>query len=124
MPWMSAHLSVGADFVSKVGAVVTRGARSTSMNVKRLCEETLMRNTDETEAHLEEDVGGVKVSVADTFAMHVLHAAHDAMQHGHHRPPAALHAWLQEPSRSNRHAQASSIAVLLQTTNVCSIQLT
>jgi hypothetical protein len=65
------------------------------------------------QAYLEEDVGRIEVSVADAFAMHVLHATYYAMQHRHHGLPPAFHAWFQEPSRINCHAQASSIAVLL-----------
>ena len=64
------------------------------------------------EAHPEEDVVRVEVTVADSAGMHVGHAGRDAMQDGQDRQPPRPQAAAKDAFRE-RLLKAAPVAVLL-----------
>ena len=66
-------------------------------------------------AHLEKDVGGVEVAVADALCMHVRHACGDVLHHTHEVLPPLLQVARGKHPLGDEGAQGASIAKLLYT---------
>lgn len=69
--------------------------------------------TEKNVAHLEQDIRGIKVAVADASAMHVFHAICNAAQHCDQRRPPVQHAPHREAPGCYAVLQIPTIAVLL-----------
>ena len=62
---------------------------------------------------MEQNVGGVEIPMADTLAVHVLHASRNCLDAEHSGAPVAAHRGLGEGTRVEERSQGAAIAVLL-----------
>ena len=77
------------------------------------CDQSTGNNAFQQELHLEEDVGGVEVAVADALAVRVRHAGCEAAQRHAHAQPPPRRPRPRENTLLQRPPQAPAVAELL-----------
>jgi hypothetical protein len=71
------------------------------------------QKTEHKQAHLQEDVGGVEVAVADAVGMHVAHAERNVCENLYHRCPPRLTLARRQCAATQHLSQTLPVAVLL-----------